>query len=590
MITGTYSRSSRVQALFLAAATGVVTLCPLPQAKAQFPLQPNEAVATFASFANSSSYVVGVYDIRDPDCNGVPVPTCTDASQTPPCITNWPAPQYNNEMPNPTNNAADVWNVANLGAIFGVELDDEPSPNIYVSSTSLFSASSPSGNVMKIDGTTGAISLFATLPNSGQGLGNLTYDRRTRQFYVTDHEDGKIYRLDYSGAIIDSFDPFGADDGTSGFAPLGERLWAIEVHPIEGRLYFGRWEEDGGAPGTPNSIWSVDLAADGSFAGAEMLEVTIPPVSGSCTTTHPAADLAFSSAGNMLIGTRGMSTDTLTLPHASTDLQYAGGHLAWALTTQFDVGLFISGCGRANSAGGVDYADCVPNDACNPGELAVFMSDAIDLNPNNIYGLQITPVATGSLLDSYFIDLDNDTTSQDKTALGDVDVVRFCSQPPIGTGACCIDATATCIDALSQTECEQQGGRYAGDGFTCVTAVFDPPCGQVQELPCCFADGTCGSVTSAGACTGAGGTLLAPGAACTAPEACCLPDETCIEVDPLCCEASGGTPQGAGSTCTDSLCVTTQPVPTVSSWGLAILTLLLLAGAKLVLRNRREAA
>jgi hypothetical protein len=498
----------------VAAMAAAITFISVAQA--QLPLLPNQAVTTHSQFSNANGYVVTIFDIRDPDCNGVPAPTCTTASQNPPCITNWPAPRYSNAMPNPTNNPLDVWNGTNLGSVFGLELDNDPNPNIYVTSTSLFFGGTPNGNITKLNGTTGAISPFATLPNSGQGLGNIAFEPGNRQFYVTNHEDGKIYRLSFAGAIIDSYDPFGADNGVSGFAPLGERLWAVQINPNDGRLYFGRWTEDAGTPGMANQVWSIALNANGSFSGPELLEVTLPGP-GNCTVTHPVADLAFSESGNMLVGTRGMFNDTQTFPHVSQDVQYTGGHLAWSLANQYDVGLYTAGCGRANSAGGVDYTDCVEDDACNPGDLAIFMADALDLNspgpnPNNIYGLQITPVGTGSLLNSYYVDLDDETTQQDKTGLGDVDVVRTCVVPPFGTGACCIDAIPTCLNAVSQSDCLAQGGRYGGDGSTCATAIFNPPCGQ-----------------------------------------------------------SGGT----------------GDIPTVSQWGLAVLTLALLIGAK-VLYSRRS--
>lgn len=558
----------------------------------QLPLLPNQAVVTYSPFSNSNNFVVGIYDIRDPDCNGVPAPTCTNSSQNPPCISNWPAAQYHNDMPNPTNNPADAWNSTNVGMVFGLELDNDPNPNIYVTSTSLFFNGAPNGNIMKLNGTNGAVSLFATLPNTAQGLGNIAFEPGNRQFYVTNHEDGKIYRLSFAGAIIDSYDPFAADDNLPGYAPLGERLWAVQINPNDGRLYFGRWTEDAGRPGSPNQVWSIALNANGSFNGPETLEVTLPPM-GNCATTQPVADLAFSESGNMLVGTRGMGSDNGSAPHTSLDLQYSGGHLAWALANQYDVGLYVSGCGRTNSVGGVDYTDCVEDDACNPGDLAIFMADALDLNspgpnPNNIYGLQITPVGTGSLMNSYYVDLDNETTQQDKTGLGDVDVVRTCVVPPLGTGACCLDATGQCVNAISQSDCLAQGGRYGGDGSTCATVVFNPPCGQAHPIFCCFLDGNCGIVPDVASCTGQGGTLVPDSIGCTDTEACCQENGTCIDITPFCCAARFGTPQGAGSTCATVDCGD-GAIPTVSQWGLAVLTLALLIGAKLLYSRRAMA-
>ena len=207
------------------------------QAQAALPIEPGEAVASCRSWDGSPPlpaplpYVVGIIDIRDPDC-------AAGAALG----THWAAPMYHNEMPNPTGNPADEWTHTNLGQVFGIALDDLAAPNIYVTSTSAYLRSSGSGHIYRLDGLTGAISVFAILPNSGQGLGNIAFDRAHRQFFVTDHEDGKLYRIDRAGVVHQMFDPFLPDDGRPGFAPLGERLWGVGV--FESRVYFAVWSED----------------------------------------------------------------------------------------------------------------------------------------------------------------------------------------------------------------------------------------------------------------------------------------------------------------------------------------------------------
>jgi len=97
-------------------------------------------------------------------------------------------------------------------------------------------------------------------------------------------------------------------------------------------------------------------------------------------------------------------------------------------------------------------------------------------------------------------------------------------------------------------------------------------------------DDTCINVDEA-CCTGSGGDPE-PGD-CTEPHACCLPDGTCIVVDPVVCQRDGGDPQAelvcagdANGNGIDDLC--DQPgIPTVSEWGLLVLALLLLTGAKI---------
>ena len=106
-----------------------------------------------------------------------------------------------------------------VGQVFAIALDDGrdgPVPNIYLGATSAYglqivcrtpmatagrSAPRPAhparldgrtvrphrgggpGSIWKVDGQTGAVSLFATLPgNSGPGVGDIVFDRLTRNF------------------------------------------------------------------------------------------------------------------------------------------------------------------------------------------------------------------------------------------------------------------------------------------------------------------------------------------------------------------------------------------------------------------------
>ena len=207
-----------------------------------------------------------------------------------------------------------------MGQVFGVALDSDTAnraPNIYVTSTSLFGLQIVSkeghrlvngergarwmpgqfgvpkgggpGTVWKIDGTTGAISLFANLghddkDNAGPGLGNVAYDAATNQLFVTDLEFGLIHRLGLDGSLRGSFDhgttgraeagleaiPYDAsrrtnierpefnveDPFTWGFADARRRVFAVTVQ--SGRVYY--------SVAKPLQIWSVGLNPDGSFA------------------------------------------------------------------------------------------------------------------------------------------------------------------------------------------------------------------------------------------------------------------------------------------------------------------------------------
>lgn len=154
------------------------------------------------------------------------------------------------------------------------------------------------GSIYKIDGRTGAVTLFADiksgdLENSGAGLGALAYDSRSRTLFASDLETGLVWRLDMTGRILDSYDhgsegrlaaglgivaydPQSRTDRTEetfntevpetwGFAPLERRVFGLAIE--NNRLYYAT--ADGPA------VWSVGLKADGSFAGDARLEINV---------------------------------------------------------------------------------------------------------------------------------------------------------------------------------------------------------------------------------------------------------------------------------------------------------------------------
>ncbi|MFH1419466.1 MAG: IPTL-CTERM sorting domain-containing protein [Planctomycetota bacterium] len=145
-------------------------------------------------------------------------------------------------------------------------------------------------------------------------------------------------------------------------------------------------------------------------------------------------------------------------------------------------------------------------------------------------------------------------------------------------------------------------------------------CDDECEEECCFEDGTCAFLTPDD-CEAANGTPQGAGTTCDPAGACCLPDGSCIITTETCCEALGvdGTYQGDGTDClptgacllpdltcpitTEACCLnaggvyqgdgTTEcppPIPTVSEWGLIIMTLLLLTAGTVVFGRRYRAA
>jgi hypothetical protein len=397
-----------------------VLLAALPAAAAwaqplPFPIEPGQVVVTCSSGTSPDGAVLAVFDIRNP------------AANAPGVNQNWLAPAYH----------AANWTSANFngGEVFGVTLDDAEPPNIYVTASSSYGGGRlGSGKVFRVDGITGAVTVFADLPNcpaypvcpgsSYAGLGNIAFDAAHDQFFVTNFFDGKIYRLSATGTILEAFDPFQPFDisrnSAQGFVPLGERPWGVAVH--EGRVYFGVWSRDY-RPGPANSVWSVALDAAGAFSGRESLEITLPATG--TGLAMPVADISFSFEGRMLLAERTMVNDTSPGARQSRVLEYIGGHGAWSPSPLI---FAVGAVPRTNSAGGADY---ICEEERTTGVVA--MGDALHFASRDfIYGLQILPPTGGTIENSYLVDLDHDTASPDKFLLGSLDVHDACdvSQPP----------------------------------------------------------------------------------------------------------------------------------------------------------------
>jgi hypothetical protein len=242
-----------------------------------------------------------------------------------------------------------------VGQVFGVALDSDTanrSPNIYLTSTSLFGLQIVSkegrrlvngergarwmpgqfgvpkgggpGSVWKIDGVSGAISLFANLghdgkDNAGPGLGNVAYDAASNQLFVTDLEFGLIHRLGLDGSHRGSFDhgtsgranagleaiPYDAarrtnierpefnveDPFTWGFADARRRVFAVTVQ--SGRLYY--------SVAKPLQIWSVGLNSDGSFADDARAEFDVKDTPNDNIVT----DILFDGPDRLYLSQRG---------------------------------------------------------------------------------------------------------------------------------------------------------------------------------------------------------------------------------------------------------------------------------------------
>ncbi|MDB6076197.1 MAG: putative Ig protein, partial [Verrucomicrobiaceae bacterium] len=477
-----------------------------------FPLQDGVAVTTnsgasqintaagpadLTSGIDPNAFTFGIIDVRSRPGLGA---------------LNWLAPKYHGP-------AGNEWNVNRLGHVFGTAIDKDG--NVYVTASSSYSGGNvtgasgfvstgifpygalgggsaslaAAGTIYKIDKTTGVLSVLAQLPQqsfypafdktaagtqvvggvtyylasptvrTGPGLGSISYDTLNTQLFVSNFEDGKIYRLSTAGAALSNFDPLSADSGAAGAAPLGERVWGLGVY--NSRLYYGVWVESyntgGGSLGEDNGtanniVRSVALSAGGDFvASSDRLEVTLPAFTGSGVgRSNPVSDVEFDASGNMMVCERAMINATTPGVGAARTLVYAPlpGN-TWATPRQYHVG--SSTTAEASTGGGDFGYSTFNNSTCKVGGCDQFlwmMGDALRLGSSDggsmpsgyagsryaIHGLQGTPLTTAYPLTSaqYFaghnlVDLDEEFIQTENLYNGDVDVFRH--SPIVTPGA-----------------------------------------------------------------------------------------------------------------------------------------------------------
>ena len=301
----------------------------------KMPLPPNKT-AVDLTFINPNGPSARIVDISSPDA-------VWDAHL-------WPAGKPRDVL------AKDV------GQVFGVALDDEVAPNIYLAATSAFglqiarrlpdgsferlkvggpgaqwqsgqfgaALQGGPGSIYKVDGRTGVATLFATValdgvPNPGPALGNLAYDAGHKQIFVSDLYTGMIHRfstVDGSepGAPFDhgvtgrptaqlppvAFDPRNRPNiAAAKFDSLNPDTWGYA--PPERRVWGLALHGDrlynsvrNGSPTDGPQIWSVGIASDGSFASDPRWELDVPAQPG----PYPVSDIAFSHQGAMILAQR----------------------------------------------------------------------------------------------------------------------------------------------------------------------------------------------------------------------------------------------------------------------------------------------
>ncbi len=559
----------------------------------------------------------------------------------------------------PPNYVGVDWTRAKLGSVFGITLDDLG--NIYVAHTAIYKVASDAfgglapagkgpGAIYKIDNS-GAAGWFATLPNpqatsSGiiapnnyPGLGNICFDCATRKLYATNWADGGIYRLNTAGNILSCYHhatntlfPGGncTDLDPLTFAPLGERVWAVQTS--RDKLYYSVYWQDESRPGPANEIWSIGISATtGQFIPPAQLVLTLPPLPNGtpCNPTgvysNPVADISFKPDCCMLLAERSMDSDTTSDAHRSRLLEYcpdpATGIYAPSTTNFFSVGRNTGNFCGSNSAGGTDF-DFDPSSlhqVLATGDILTYQVPSIApfCTPSPyIYGLQVLQATGGTAANSFLIDSDLDASGPDKYQQGDVEI--SCPPPPLCPtprppvkDICGLRQPLDCRNGLSSESClparvEIIQGPELLYASASDCACFEPgPCGPISVDPLsidclgnCPSPGICqpfvngvprgkvslyipgltpgdvitcdcpGCETNAGCSDGLfcnGEEQCGTAGQCGPGEPPCLPDQICDENADVCRDG---------------------PIPTVSVWGLVVLTLLLLIGAKIYFARR----
>ena len=318
------------------------------------------------------------------------------------------------------------WTRDKLGSVYGLAVNEDG--DIFVTATRTWNTDEMGvggwGAVYRLDHVTGDISIFATLPNNGCGLGNITWNCVHNSFYVTNFEDGLIYQLDDTGAVVSTFDPAAPWTGAVGPVALGDRPFAVEAH--NGRLFYSMWNEStfNGNATVSNEIWSVALDGFGTPYGSEELEVTLPAL-GTHDWSAPVGDMRFSPTGTMLLAERSNYTYNSLSAHSSRVLEYECDGYGWVpSSTTYGIGEFMD---EANATGGVD----VDIKRTWAGADAMHLSHPAPYT--NIYGFQGLPVAGGTVANSVLVDYQDNMNITDKTMLGDLVVTTYVEVPCIET-------------------------------------------------------------------------------------------------------------------------------------------------------------
>lgn len=400
---------------------------------AQFPLVEGDAMVTHSPAINQWSHQGTGIVLRHIKTNNT-----SSASFN----ASWNSPLSGLKPPN-YNNAG--WTQTQLGTIFGITIDAQSTPNVYVSSTQIYNAAtSYNRKIYRIDGVTEASLEIFDFGSAPRSLGNLKYQKigTTENIYVSDFKDGKIYRLTSTSATTWVSSGSLTLAGNTNHFPYGLALRKMSGGTY--RLYFGEVELN--APYGSNKLYYVNLDAAGNFAGT-IQTITTPNLNlpggtwgGIYFGVVPViSDLAFSADGKrMLIGQQswagnspGLTSPFATIaPHNSKVIELIEQSANnWIISgSAFPAGNATNG--SKNSVGGVSYSNNIlqkgPTDLkCDT--TVWFTSDYNILSNALVYGIQGMRSSGGSQSSSILVDEDeniNLSNGWDKNYLGDVEVYK----------------------------------------------------------------------------------------------------------------------------------------------------------------------
>ena len=395
---------------------------------AQVPLQFGDAVVTHSVNGYTGAGVV-VRTITTSNTVGAPLGS------------NWNTATMLPIGNKPPNLNAPNWTFANLGHVYGITLDQNAPPNIYISSTQVYGGGPNfDRKIWRLNGSSAAHTLVFDFNNpSGSGilkssrsLGNVKYSKFgvTENMYVSDLHTGEIHRLTGNSsasalwANSSAFIPkFGAVAANLNNVPYG-----IAIRRVSGssKLFYARLNT--AAMSSTFQIWSIDLNAVGDFVTGTETQQLLPVILGNPNT--PISDLAFTNDGSrMLIGQQSWNNVASSIgAHGSMIIEIQNTPINttnWLTSgNSFPAGGYSA---NKNSVGGVSYSNNVlqSNNQYLCDASVYFTSDAINFPAPYVYGVEAYTAAGGAVANSIWIDQDDNILNHvDKHNLGDVEIYK----------------------------------------------------------------------------------------------------------------------------------------------------------------------